>query len=833
MTTRIKLRRDTAINWATSNPVLSLAEPGFETDTNKMKIGDGTSTWEKLQYIDGADVTRITAGFITSVGYIPELGNGEGEDFWFDSVTVDSDMNSYYIGGNYVDDQPWAVKLNPTGGVEWQTRINPFDGYEGAGNAIQIDPDNGQLVVIADMWTSGQVGGDSGMILYRLDPSDGSLIGNPTRIRDDDSANSVDIYPYDVQLDGTDVVIFGQRNDDIWQAEVSKQTGSAGQNIIILTNILESGAYPRAYNDWYISGTDVNGEGGITAVNNYTNIASIGGGGNGAYFNISFYVRAGTPIVSSSIADGGTGYAVDNVVTITAEDAGASETVTITVTGIGGSGEITDYTLTSYSPDLTKIKLTVNPNGGSVDFSNSGTWNLIQHKGSSGFVRSEQGEGWTASVGDSDDDFFCVGAIDSNGNVYAGGSTYDDLYFGGWPRNMLVKFDNTGAVQYKKSFDFNGSEGSDGYTGLAIDSQDNVYIAGYVWDFDDTSNWFHIITKINSSGVMQWQKCFTDGSDNYDMWNMCIDIDSDDNIYLAAEFSSPSSQNDDFFFAKFDSSGNNIWQRMLSSYGDANANWSNGFQSLKVQGDKLFYAASTEVYSNNGNNTALAFSINTDGSGVGTIANATWEWKIVNLNWGNTPTQTTSNLQVGVGTAVFTTDEPVTGSDNTTYSTAELQVYTGIGGEVGIVKTLTFEDGTEQTTASRPIIPPIIDGTQHGSSSLYLRLDHAGQFVRVNDYNGNQSIYVPLNADVPFEIGTVITIIYDPLYENSDRIYLYSDGGYQDPEIIGAGFSASNPPDWWELNSTSNNNKTGIYTLMKIDVDRWVIAGPDLDENWC
>ncbi len=50
MTTRIKLRRDTATNWASSNPVLALGEPGLETDTRKVKYGDGVTAWNNLQY---------------------------------------------------------------------------------------------------------------------------------------------------------------------------------------------------------------------------------------------------------------------------------------------------------------------------------------------------------------------------------------------------------------------------------------------------------------------------------------------------------------------------------------------------------------------------------------------------------------------------------------------------------------------------------------------------------------------------------------------------------------------------------------------------------------
>lgn len=47
---RIVIRRDTAANWTTVNPVLLNGEWGFETDTRKLKIGDGASTWNALSY---------------------------------------------------------------------------------------------------------------------------------------------------------------------------------------------------------------------------------------------------------------------------------------------------------------------------------------------------------------------------------------------------------------------------------------------------------------------------------------------------------------------------------------------------------------------------------------------------------------------------------------------------------------------------------------------------------------------------------------------------------------------------------------------------------------
>ena len=48
---RIKIRRDTKENWAKENTTLLEGEQGYESDTNRMKIGDGTSNWNDLRYL--------------------------------------------------------------------------------------------------------------------------------------------------------------------------------------------------------------------------------------------------------------------------------------------------------------------------------------------------------------------------------------------------------------------------------------------------------------------------------------------------------------------------------------------------------------------------------------------------------------------------------------------------------------------------------------------------------------------------------------------------------------------------------------------------------------
>jgi len=67
MTTRIQYRRDTAANWTAVNPVLAAGEPGYETETDKYKIGDGVSAWSALVYHSDDAANNSTYALITSV----------------------------------------------------------------------------------------------------------------------------------------------------------------------------------------------------------------------------------------------------------------------------------------------------------------------------------------------------------------------------------------------------------------------------------------------------------------------------------------------------------------------------------------------------------------------------------------------------------------------------------------------------------------------------------------------------------------------------------------------------------------------------------------------
>lgn len=63
MSSIIQIKRGTAAAWTSANPTLNAGEIGFESDTKKMKVGDGSTAWTSLSYTatDG-DISGVTAG---------------------------------------------------------------------------------------------------------------------------------------------------------------------------------------------------------------------------------------------------------------------------------------------------------------------------------------------------------------------------------------------------------------------------------------------------------------------------------------------------------------------------------------------------------------------------------------------------------------------------------------------------------------------------------------------------------------------------------------------------------------------------------------------------
>jgi archaellum component FlaC len=92
MATRMQQRRGTAAQWTAANPVLGAGEIGFETDTNKFKIGNGSTAWTSLSYF--VDGNAVIDGAPELLNTLNELAAALGDDPSF-FTTVANNLSSH------------------------------------------------------------------------------------------------------------------------------------------------------------------------------------------------------------------------------------------------------------------------------------------------------------------------------------------------------------------------------------------------------------------------------------------------------------------------------------------------------------------------------------------------------------------------------------------------------------------------------------------------------------------------------------------------------------------------------------------------------------------
>lgn len=120
LNTRIQLKHGLAAKWTEKNPVLLAGEIGIETDTLKMKVGDGASNWKALGYL-GADANDILAIINENRDSCTTVPVAEGQSDTEALATISNPKNgdiavlSKVISGNkksytaYVYDNVWKA----------------------------------------------------------------------------------------------------------------------------------------------------------------------------------------------------------------------------------------------------------------------------------------------------------------------------------------------------------------------------------------------------------------------------------------------------------------------------------------------------------------------------------------------------------------------------------------------------------------------------------------------------------------------------------------------------------------------------------------------------
>lgn len=90
MAVRIQLRRDTAANWSSTNPVLNNGEPGFDTTNKILKIGDGVTAWNDLDNKFATDAQGALADSALQPGDIGVTVQGYSAN-----TVIDANYNTF------------------------------------------------------------------------------------------------------------------------------------------------------------------------------------------------------------------------------------------------------------------------------------------------------------------------------------------------------------------------------------------------------------------------------------------------------------------------------------------------------------------------------------------------------------------------------------------------------------------------------------------------------------------------------------------------------------------------------------------------------------------
>jgi hypothetical protein len=124
MATRMQQRRGTAAQWTAANPILAAGEIGFETDTSKFKMGNGTSTWSALTYFaNAAELTNIIDGAPDLLNTLNELAASIGDDPAFLTTmnglldSISTDLSDH--GGSGID----VHGISNTGNLAYKSEI--------------------------------------------------------------------------------------------------------------------------------------------------------------------------------------------------------------------------------------------------------------------------------------------------------------------------------------------------------------------------------------------------------------------------------------------------------------------------------------------------------------------------------------------------------------------------------------------------------------------------------------------------------------------------------------------------------------------------------------
>ena len=172
MASIIQLRGGTASAWTSTNPTLAQNEFGVETDTNRMKRGDGATAWTSLAYFETGEVTLsgaqtfvnkvITYADNTLTGVLPTSAIGSTVQAYDATLLNDADIGTtvqaYDADTAKLDvAQTFTAAQTMTALKETKVAMGAHNIDLSAGNYFTYTLSGAQTLTISNVASSGSV----------------------------------------------------------------------------------------------------------------------------------------------------------------------------------------------------------------------------------------------------------------------------------------------------------------------------------------------------------------------------------------------------------------------------------------------------------------------------------------------------------------------------------------------------------------------------------------------------------------------------------------------------------------------------------------------------
>jgi hypothetical protein len=207
---RIRLRRAPSGEWFSANPILGLGEPGYETDSKRLKIGDGLSAWSGLDYMkvhpssisyptisfsiyDGAE-PRINLN-LSSGEYLNVIGSGDtvvNYDAFKKTLVVNTQAGSSFLTAANIADRLGYVPQR-SGNYSFSGHNHTISEINGLSGILEGKQASGNYAASGHIHTFSIGDGFSSRIDYTTNDRLNILGSGYTNVDYDNSSNTITI----------------------------------------------------------------------------------------------------------------------------------------------------------------------------------------------------------------------------------------------------------------------------------------------------------------------------------------------------------------------------------------------------------------------------------------------------------------------------------------------------------------------------------------------------------------------------------------------------------------------------------------------------------------